>query len=652
MVRIELEKKPIYLGEPPDPWRDAKDINERARQVILFCLQASAEHYKRLRLNFDDYYDRYTAQPAKLRQTNRIKSNIPSGRATEIIDTFRADMMTKIQNNRPVISAVPQDSADQDQAQAREDLLQFQIDNFTPDMGAWPVFDQIVWSAFLFGGCPVKMAFEQRTMKENFAGLDVPLESLVYRGPVAIPVFIYDYFPHPRKTMMDDFYPAVHVSFESYDTLLKGKRDGVYLDTVDEIPEMSELPNMLGPDVLGCLGDMYQRADQRQRMGWTDEDKRLHQDGVLVLECETMFRPEVDWTDSKGRKHRGEEPVRSILTIANGLVIRVTPSPMRTGYSVWCMAKTDSLPGQFYGPSVLQKFKPQLHAEDLLLNMALQNIGQIANKMKVVRPDLLHSASSLDDEPGGTIYLRPGASVNDAIREVSSQPLGNDVFNLMRYLADRIEGNSGQDELKSGRVPRGDVTATATNLAFAQSSIRFRYHLEWLGSSFFLPMARKMDAYNIDFLDLPFIHRVLGRQGAYINNVTEETFRVPVDYYFEGPTRDEHVTLKIAQLQNALKVMTPLVQLIPGMDAAAKEIVVSLLDRFETPNMDIIKQLIGYQQSTPMMDPAMGGAGQNVRPGAPAGPSMRRESRVPSLTGNTGIAKQLGGLLAGSARTR
>ena len=643
------EEKSLYLGEP-NIWRSA-DTEERARQMIIHCLLRSAEHYKRLRENWDDYFNRYTGQPVKVRQVSRVRSQVPSGRAGEIIDTFRADLLDKIYKNDPLISAFARQSENQDAARIREDLIQFQLDNATADMGSFPVMDGAIFNALLYGGCPVKISWERRVITEDIGGVEIP--TIVYSGPVPIPWFIYDFFPYPQKQWADDPYPVVCASFESYDDLLRLQEAGVYMDTVKDIRDMSEMVRMEGDGrgIMDAFGDMHERSDQRNRMGWTTEDGRLKQDGILVLECECMFRPKADWVDSAGRQHKGDMPVRSILTMANGVVIRMGPSPLSSGASNWCLAKTGHLPGHFFGLSIIQKAKPMIHVEEVILNMALQNLGTSVNRMKVIRPDLLHSSSTIDDQPGGILYAKPGADINSVAREIQVSSVLNEALAMMSYASNRVEGMSAATELKQGRMPTGERTATASNIAFTQSSVRFRHSLSWLGASLFLPLARKMDMLNKAFLEVPTAILVLGQDRAMrMREVSDDVLRVPVEYTFEGPVRDQNEALRIGQLQNALKTIVPMVQLIPGMDAVAKEIVVQLLDKFNVSDMEKIKQLIGYGVSTPPMGAEMGGNEQAPRPGAPPAASMRRESRVPSPM--AGIAKQLGGALSAASMGR
>lgn len=630
-------KKPIYQGEPPAEWQD-KDKLERAKQTILSILLRSIEHYRPYRANCDDYYDRYTGQPLKLRQTNRIRSNVPSGMMAEMVDTYRADLMTKLMKNRPLVSAIPQETSDIDIAAVREALIQFQVDNATPDMGMWPVADQVIFDILVFGCGFVKNVMTQRVRQMRVQGLEDAQAAISYRGPVPIPRFFYDVFPDPNKVWADDAYGVVDGSFESYDTLLALNRSGVYMDSVKEIPDITDMkhPEHLGDSaesVLSAFGDLYERADQRARMGWTD-DNRLEQDGVLVLECECMFRHKLS-----------EEPVRSILTMANGVIIRVSETPMPSGGSVWNFAKSSHLPGQLYGMSMVEKAKPQEHIVNVTINMILQNLAQSVNKMKILRRDLLESATSLDDQPGGIIMAKPLANdLRQVMQVIDSPSLGNDPFRVIQLARDLFQGTSGANDLKTGRIPGGETTATESNLAFSQASQRFRWSLEWIGASWILPMARKWDDYNQAYLDLPFVHRVVGDGAAqFFNKVDQQHLSVPVDYVLSGPTRDENDALRIAQLQNAIKISTPMLQFIQGVDVPIKKALLHVYSLLNVPDIEQITKVLNPNESTPLPQPGEGqGMDQSIN---------RQDRRLGSgdvPTGGSNLAKSLGGLLASS----
>jgi len=660
---VTIDQRPIYQGEPGDPWH-SRGIKERATQTVFWCLSQSASHYERLRRNQSDFFDRYTNQPVKLRKTSRKRSNIPSGRAPEIIDTFVSDLMTTIEKVNPLVSALPNEVTDQNGADIAQRLIQYNFENFTPTMGWWPVVEQAVTGAAIYGSTPNKLMWETRYVKvprfDKQRLNNVPdFESVPsYRGPVAVSIFIFDHFPHPHKVWADDLYPQVHLSWQSFSDLKALEApNGPYTD-VDKIIELKDMKTSLEESAIEglrvAMGDMYERTDQRQRLGWTS-DSRLAPDGVLILECECMFRTNVDYTDSRGRLHKGSEPIRTIITLANGIPIRVGPSPLPTGDSIWGNTKINHVQGQFYGQSVLQKVKAQIHVEEVALNMWLQSMGQILNKPKVIRPDLLRGAQSVDDQPGGVILAKPEADVRQVMYEIQTSPVGSEALQLMSYAWGRSEGVSGATDLKQGRLPTGERTATASNIAFSQSSKRFRHALIWFGVTTFSPWAKKMWAYNQTYLDTPYAFRILGEDANEILTLTQAELGMNPDFRFMGPTRDENEGVVVVQLQSMLQRLTPFMML-PWGQNAAKEFIIQIAQRQGIIDLPRFKKMIEYEgaPSIPLDVQAQLAAGQEGGAGggnqtigaAPTG-AGRQDRRGKNQSGTTGLGRALAQKLKG-----
>ena len=641
-----MENTDLYIGEP-DVWR-SDDVRERAKQLSYFCVAQSLRHYGPLRKNWDEYFDRYTNQPINLRQTNRVRSSLPSGMASEMIDTFRADLIDAIFAHRPIVNVNQQEPDDFDAARVNEGLIQFQYDQ----MGYWNIIDQALFSALVWGTGFGKLSWVRKVVNKPLSGVNGPngkpemVPTMGYQGPVIIPAFVYDVFPHPGKMFMDDFYPITHLTFESFSDI-EALSDIIYEDKwVQNIPERFNL-NDTELNGLFINEDIYERADQRSRMGWSS-DARMASDGVMVFETECMFRPKIDWTDGDGKKRKGSDPVRTIITVANGEVIRVSPSPSGDESSVWLGGKVSAFPGQFYGQSFIQKNKPQIHMVEVALNMGLQNLAQSVNRMKIIRPDLVYNPQSWDDSPGGNIFAKPNAvNLDGVVRTLDPTPVSPDVFRFIQYGTQRAEGTLGATDLKSGRVSQGETTATESNLAFKQASIRFKYHLGMFGQTFITPSAQKMQLYNRDYLEIPYVFKIMGRDGQNFKAVQQDDLAINADFVFLGPDRLENEQMKIAQLENLYKITTALSQF-GWSQPILQEIFVQLADAMNFPNMEQLKELMGYGQKPENL----GLLAPPQSPEGVGGPNRRQDRRLGSggiPQSAQDIAKSLGGLLG--ART-
>ncbi len=655
-----IDQRPIYQGEPGDEWH-SRDVEDRGVQTVFWCLERSARHYERLRRNWSDFSDRYHNQPVKRRKTSRMRSNVPSGRAPEIIDTFVSDLMTTIQKTSPIISALPNEVTDQNQAFLAERLLQYNLENFTPTMGWWPVVEAQAKCAAIYGACPNKMMWTTRFVKrpilETMTGGGVPeFESVPgYQGPVAMDIFPFDHFPHPHKMWPDDIYPQVHMSWQSFSDLKALEAVGVYYD-VDKIIDLKDMKTALGDQITEglkvAMGDMYERSEQRNRLGWTN-DSRLEPDGVLILECECMFRPDVDYTDASGRRRKGSEPIRTIITLANGVLIRVGPSPLVTGDSIWGLSKLNHVAGQFYGQSIIQIVKAQVHVEEVVLNMWLQSMGQALNPPKVLDPSKLRGPQQVDDQPGGVILTKPDMDPRQVLYEMQTSSVGAEALQLMSYASGRSEGMSGATDLKQGRLPTGERTATASNIAFSQSSKRFRHALIWFGVTTFSPWAKKMWAYNQIFLEPPVAFRILGEGASELVKLSAAELSANPDFRFMGPSRDENEGMVIAQLQGTLQRLTPFMML-PWGQNAAKEVIIQIEQRQGVVDIQRFKQMIEYEgkPAIPLdvqaqLDAGQGGGagGGNQTIGAAPTGAGRQDRRGRTPSGPTGLTQALGQML-------
>ena len=662
MSNLESAPGRLYIGEPLEEWR-SREVEDRAAQQIIYTITRSADTFQNLRSNFDTFFDSYVNKPVNLRNTNRLRSNVPSGLASEIVDTFHADIMTKIYRSRPLVM-IDRRTTNPDEARASEELLQYNFDM----MPLWDPLDSIVLSAEIYGVGAGKLCWEERNVNVPVRGVTgrgrkPQFEAMkAYRGPVLESKFLYDVYPDPNKVLIDDRYPVADISWADFSELERLEDAGVY-HNVGDIPELGDLKTYdkgTYSALLTVFGDRIYQSEQRSKLGFAN-DSRTQPDGVFVIEWEGFFRPEIDWVGADGREHKGYEPIRSILTMANGVVIRAEPSPFRSGENAWIWARIGRVPGQLYGMGLIQKSKPQVHIVNVALNMALQNLAQTVNRMKVVRPDLIQSTMSLDEQPGGLVELKRGATPDQAIREIVSQPLGMDVYRLIGMGTERAQGVSGASALKMGNVATGDNTATESNLAYTNASQKFQYAMHWIDQTVIIPTARKSHQLNQQFLDQEFVMMILGPDGKYFEtNVSPVQLAANPNFVAMASTKADNVQMAIAQYQSAIRIMTAMQ--FPWVEPVLKKITMQLFEEWRFPGMEELKQLMEEAQqaalaappamgpdgnplpSAPTAIPGMSGGAPAGRVAAPAG-TGRQDRRVGTPTNMQQLAKSLGGML-------
>lgn len=679
LTRVDRTTRPVYQGEPTDPWHD-RQLQARALKVALFTVISSARHYDMLRTSQDDFFWRWSNKPAKIRNRGPRRSNVPSGRTSEICDTFTADIMTTMKKSKTLIAGIPTEMADDAAANAAERLLAYRMANLTTDMGWWPVFDQNVNQAAIFGGSPSKSMWETRTISRavypDNGGRARFIPTVGYQGPVTKPIFVFDYYPHPHKIWAGDHYPHAHLTWENFTDLKSLEADGSLYEDIDSIPEIADMGTFLADKygktegqqlaqaIMISLGDMYKRSEQRQLLGWT-QDNRLMPDGILTIEVECMFRPDIDYFDAAGNYHQGSEPTRCIITVANGHVIRVAPTPVPTQDSIYQFAKFNHIAGQMWGMSLVQKAKPMIHVEEVLLNMMLTGVAQTLNRPKVIRRDLLEGSQSVDDRPGGVIMAKQGADINQVMREITTSPIGGEIMNLMSYIWGRSQGVSGSTDALQGRVSQEGPTATESNRAFAQISKRFLHAFVWFGATFVHPMAKLFWRLDQAFLPLPHRFVILGASASrYMRTtISAQEMAMQPDFMFMGPDRGEVDAVRVAQLQDLLAKTSAFMDFEWGQNAS-KDFLVKLAEIYDVVDLERFKERIGYDlppsasmtmQLQMMQSMAAGGdAGGALGGGSDrrmlgqmpfgAGRADRRDFK--GVNNQTGLVNSIGGALS------
>jgi hypothetical protein len=642
----------FYIGEPPGEW-ESRDVQERAAQQIMYTLTRSADHFRTLRCDSDDRFDAYINKKLKLRSSNRIRSNVPSGFASEIVDTFHADIMTKIFRTKPLVKWRRRPGRDPLSAVAVEELIQWNYDM----MPVWESVDPAVWQVLVYGSGPAKVLWENRTVNVPIPGVSGDSGSpafeavLSYRGPVIQSIYFYDVYPDPDKEKIDDRAPICSVHWRDFSELKALEYpNGPYIN-VDEVREI----DILASDekyqgLMTVLGDRVRQSEQRSKLGFST-DSRLDKAGVMVIEWDGYFRPKADWQDGRGRVHKGSDPIRSILTMANGKIIRSSPSPFASGENPWIWAKMGSIPGQLYGVGLIQKSKPQVHVVDVTMNVALQNLGQTVNRPKVIKESNIESAMTYDEMPGGIIRAKPNARIDDVIHPITQQSLGNDIWRMLEFAKERAQGVPGSSDLKAGRMASGDSTATEINTVFQQASQKFEYAMMWIDNSLILASAKKMYQLNQQFLDPEVVSRLLGATGQYFPKVTVRDLAMNPDFVAMASQKTASSNMMTANLSNGIRIISGVAA--PWTIPVLKKLVLELFAEWRLPDLEELAAMMEQmEQEQPMVPEGAEGTEfsgtQGARQPSPTG-TGRQDRRMGAPVSQRGLAKALGGILSNQA---
>ncbi len=609
----------LYPGEPVnfEEWRERSSIKERAAAQAMYTLILSGTSFGPLRNLFDSCFRMYTNQ--RLTLSSPRSSQIPTGQASEIVDTFVAEFMVKLFKTRPLCSILPRGPEDTGAATSNEKYLQYNDDA----MNAFRVWYDLIKTICMYGTGIAKVRWEEKTTRVPVA--EGYVELVTYRGPVVDPWFLYDFYPDPRSAHIEDHYPKCTVSWRGWDHFVRNADAGVYWpEAVGDIREFKEMPR----GVLDVIGDRVFASEQRYELGFT-EDTRNEPDGILTIEWEGWFRPRIS-----------DLPVKAIITVANGVTVRAEPTAILTQENSLIAPIMDYVPGQLYGTGLIQKSMPQLHTANLMLNMAITKAASSVRGLRAVKPDALYFPTELDNPVGGNLLIKRDFLIDDVVRPIRDDTVRNDIYNLMYFSMDRGRAGTGAEELKSGRVPKGEQTATESSLVFQQIAQRFQLPLMVVENSGVIPAHRKMFYLNRQFLNPDELARVLGPEAAYIPPITREDLSIDPDFVCLASQRESNRDAAIARLNGAIRNLVPLAQIDPKYKAMIDMFLLRLFEEERFLDIASIRNILGQAPPVPTLETGQGG-GQGGIAGMPQ--PGRSLNRPPEGTSPMAMIKSMSG---------
>lgn len=611
-----------YIGEPSQDKEQAQVGKKHGREIaqVLHTFISSAIAFRPLRRNFNEFFAHYTNQPLKLR--TRRGSQIPTGQASEQVDTFVAEYMIKLFNTRPLCAIIPRGNEDTDAARSLEKLIQFNYDH----MDALTVWYEIVMSMCIYGTGPAKLRWVDQKIKVPGERPGTTEEKVTYRGPIITPWFVYDYYPDPRKRSQVDHYPSCTASWHGIDHFQQGAKEGRYIpDAVRKIGDTKEFLSKVGE----FMGDLYFEDEQRRRLGFT-QDNRMEKDGILTIEWEGWYR-----------ETEMAAPKMMTLTLANGELVRMADAQIVGGESSTIVAKMGWLPGQLMGVGLVQKAMPQLHVSNLLMNASLTQVTDVIRGLRVVKPDALYFPGDLDNPPGGNLMIKRKYNPKEVVMDVPQNDFSNGLYTMTNMLMDRAEGVSAANQIKLGRISTGERTATETNTAFQQISQRFQLPLMLFEQTGVNVATRKMHLLNRQYLDPETLYKIVDSDTQFFPKVTPENLALDPDYVCLASQREANTAQTVNELNGAIKNLIPMAQLDAKYTQLIDKFLTRVYEELKFRDIDEIKKIMQVPQ------PIQGSPGQ-AEGGVLGLPQPgRSQNRQPdAATSLTSIAKSIGAVAA------
>jgi len=527
-TEVEEESTPL-LGLRMTPTLE-KAITDRCMAMKT----ASELFYSGRRNKWLDYFYHYINKPR-----SKTRTTIPSSLASEHVDVTVADMMSRTFASPPICSVRGRNPDDQQRAPMVEKLLDYQYSK----MGIFDIAHTIYKSGFIYGSCPFRVVYDQDWISIPVPGEPEESKMVEYTGPKIIVYDIFDYFPSGSKVEVNDSASAGVRMYRPYEYLEERA------DTTDLYFDVHKIPHKRTANLQA--DDLNARQDRQQALGMSPEATAR---GLIEIYEFDMWWP-------IERKDGTYIARPCIFTIANGKLVRATRNNYISQHGNMGMACPDRIPNDLFGVGLIEKMHPNIHGANTVLDMILTNLELTVDKQKVVSEDQIKDKSSTNrNYAGNTIYARGDART--AVAWVDGGDISKDAFAMMNLFETNAKSSSGVKPIKSGDMMSG-ATATSDMLAHQEGSARFNLFMLMFESTFIKQSAGMMHKINQQFLDLPALVPIIGRDAEDWQQIDAQTIAIDPDFIPEGSRREVNKQMEVAQIENFLGIVSRVEALLP-----------------------------------------------------------------------------------------
>lgn len=221
---------------------------------------------------------------------------------------------------------------------------------------------------------------------------------------------------------------------------------------------------------------------------------------------------------------------------------------------------------------------------------------------------------------------------------------------MLEFAKDRAQSVPGSSDLKSGRLPSGDPTATEVNTVFNQASQKFEYAMLWVDNTLIVTSAKKMYQLNQQFLNPEQVSRLLGASGSYFPQVSVQDLAMNPDFIPLASQKTQSTQLMVANLMNGVRVVSGVAA--PWTEPVLRRIILELFAEWRFQDLEEFEALMqqAVEQAPPVDENGQPVEGQEfgqtgMRRAAPAG-TGRQDRRTGQPISQRGLAKALSGVLS------
>lgn len=359
-------------------------------------------------------------------------------------------------------------------------------------------------------------------------------ERVVYDGPICEFVNIFNFWPSPEATCIEDARYVIQRTFRDTGYIQKMLDEKIW-----RLPNDQELADLF-------TGEEDEIDRLRQEIG----DAQAAPAGDLgeVLEI---------WTDD------------AVMVVLNRTaIVRADRNPYEHGEKPYIRVVDYLQEGEFWGIGEIEPLEGMQDITNALWNQRIDNVRLVLNRMFAFDPDNVHDLRDLQVRPGGLIRVRSkDIPAGQVVQPLDIPDVTASAYTEVAEIERMTEKVSGVSGYTTGTdSPTMNETATGISLITEQGNTRFALKVKFAEMTGLEPLARMYGSILQQFMPDEMSVRLLNEEGNEVwETITAESLQGGFDYVIEAESSTVTESVRKEQSMTLFQTFAQAVDPMTGM---------------------------------------------------------------------------------------
>jgi hypothetical protein len=391
-------------------------------------------------------------------------------------------------------------------------------------------------------------------------------ERVAYDGPICDFVNIFNFWPSPEATSVEDARYVIQRTFRDTGYIQKMLDEGIW-----RLPDGMSMADL-------STGEQ----DELDRVASEIDEQGMPPAGDLgeVLEF---------WTDD------------AVMVVLNrAALVRADHNPYEHGEKPFVRFVDYIQEGEFWGVGEIEAIEGMQDITNALWNQRIDNVRLSLNRMYAFDPDNVHDLRDLQNRPGGLVRVRTrDIPAGQVVQPLDIPDVTASAYTEVAEIERMTEKVSGVSAYTTGTdSPTMNDTATGISLITEQGNTRFALKVKFAEMTGLTPLARMYGSILQQFMPDEMSVRLLNEDGNEVwETITAEAIQGGFDYIIEAESSTVTESVRKEQSMTLLQTFAqvidpatgqPVVQLRPLAEDVLENFGKKNKERYfppETPQM-------------------------------------------------------------------